>query len=321
MVKPRLGRRIKEAIMGHESSNKKQDLELRAGEFNRMKLCIRQLIEALKAQHESLLRMNETRLQVALKVSALAEGSAISKEAGSLPLQDSELDKSDLSSYMAIHRSINDRQKTCANRYLKHVVGYAIEWEDLIVAHVTASLKRAKGLRRDVDHYQSKVESLTVVTNRIISRGQVVDTKVTSRSQRNEEKYKQARKEFDVFADYLVTLLEQVTVRGWQNLHPILLKLVQFDISVVSDESKMLSNLTLVDESLKRIANECGLQPRSGLKIVEEVTTQQSQLLNASRTESQGPSSNIQISYDQKDSNGKHGTIANLPIATLVKVA
>lgn len=64
MVKARIGRRLKEIIMGNESSNKKTDLELLAGEFNQMKLRIRQLIEALQAQHELFLRINEARLQV-----------------------------------------------------------------------------------------------------------------------------------------------------------------------------------------------------------------------------------------------------------------
>eukprot|EP00548_Thalassiothrix_antarctica_P010383 CAMPEP_0194163806 /NCGR_PEP_ID=MMETSP0152-20130528/80255_1 /TAXON_ID=1049557 /ORGANISM="Thalassiothrix antarctica, Strain L6-D1" /LENGTH=55 /DNA_ID=CAMNT_0038873855 /DNA_START=153 /DNA_END=320 /DNA_ORIENTATION=- len=55
MVKARISQRLKEVIMGHESSNKKTDLELHAGEFNQMKLRVWQLIEALQVQHESLL--------------------------------------------------------------------------------------------------------------------------------------------------------------------------------------------------------------------------------------------------------------------------
>mmetsp|Transcript_13528 Transcript_13528/g.15940 ORF Transcript_13528/g.15940 Transcript_13528/m.15940 type:complete len:122 (+) Transcript_13528:20-385(+) len=106
MVKARIGRRLREIIMGNESSNKKTHLELLAGEFNQMKLKIRQLIEALQAQHELFLRMNDARLQVALKVSALAEGSAISNDSGPI-----SPDKFDLSSYVAIHSSIHDSKK------------------------------------------------------------------------------------------------------------------------------------------------------------------------------------------------------------------
>jgi len=327
MVKARIGRRLKEIIMGNESSNKKTDLELLAGEFNQMKLRIRQLIEALQAQHELFLRINEARLQVALKVSALAEGSAISNEAGPISLQDIRPDKCDLSSYVAIHSSINDEKKTYADRYLKHIVGYAIEWETVIIEQVAGSLKQAKGLRRDVDHYQSKVESMTLITNRVLAKGLVVNTKLITRSVRNEEKYQQSRKEYDVFADNLCTILKEVTTKGWQSLHPILLKLVEYDISVGSDESKLLSNLTQVAESLKSIANDNGLQSRSGLKILEQVTPVQSKSSNAGQVEFEDSSRDIQLPYEQKESYGKkdmisgdyRATVGNLPIATLIK--
>mmetsp|Transcript_13527 Transcript_13527/g.15938 ORF Transcript_13527/g.15938 Transcript_13527/m.15938 type:complete len:245 (+) Transcript_13527:3-737(+) len=218
-------------------------------------------------------------------------------------------------------------KKTYADRYLKHIVGYAVEWETVIIGQVTGSLKQARGLRRDVDHYQSKVESLTVITNRVLGKGLVVNTKLMTRSLRNEEKHQQSRKEYDMFADNLCIILKEVTTRGWENLHPILLKLVEYDISVGSNESKLLSNLTPVAESLKSIANDYGLQSRSGLKLLEQGTPLQSQSSNAGQVEIQDSSPDKQLPYEQKESYGKKDMISgdygalivNLPIATLVK--
>lgn len=67
MVKPRIGQQFKEKILRSPkgaSSKNSADLEFLAGQFKQLKIKIRQLIEALKAQHVSLLRMNESRVLV-----------------------------------------------------------------------------------------------------------------------------------------------------------------------------------------------------------------------------------------------------------------
>lgn len=319
---------MKEAVMRLDgiSSNKNVDIDALVVQFKRMKVKIRQLNEALTAQHISLLQMNEARLQVALKVSALAEDSAIFKEAGRpIPVQGNQPTASDLSSYAAVHSSINIRQRMSTDCFLKHVVDYALEWENLIIAPVSASLKHSESLLRDLDHYQEKFEWMTLEVNRITSKGKVVDERVAARLRRNEKKLQQARKDYNIFASNLCLVLEEVTAKGWQNLHPILLKLIQFDIKTASDEDQLLSNLTPVAESLKKIATEFGLQQSQviNLDILDNLTALQ---LTSSKTavlakpkESRRILQNAASYHQNNMKSGKHGTKVNIPTATLVK--
>jgi len=265
--------------------------------------------------------------QVALKVSALAEGTAICEEAGSISVQASQPDTSDLSSYVAVHSAINVHRKTSADHFMKQIIEYTLEWKNIIVAHVTASLKEAEKLRRNLDHYQEKFECLTLEINEITTKGKVLNGRFTTRLQRNDQKSQQALKEYDVFTKSLCTVLEEVIVKGWQSLHPILLKLIQFDISMASDEGELLSNLTPVAQSLKRIANECGLQPQAPLKILETLTALQSQVSDDGLAEPKDSSPDLQNQCNQNDGpygqndkrSGNCGHAVNLPVATLVK--
>jgi len=306
-VKARVGLQLKEVFLGqkNESTNKKRNLGLLAAQFEHMRGKIRQLIGALRAQHLSMLRMNETRLQVAVRVAALAEGSAICDEAGTVPT-DHGKQESDLSSYMAVHNSGSLRQKTTADRFLQHIVDYAIEWEKVIVARVTPSLKKAETLRRDLDHYQAKVDAIKLEINKIISKGKMVDGKVTTRLQRNEDKFLQARNQYDLFSNNLCTLLEEVVVRGWKDLHPILIKLVQFDIQISSTEAELFSNLNPVVQSLKKIAADCGIHPQARLRELEQMTGEQPQSLHP----------NLLSSADLQDDSNDDNSDTMLPNAT-----
>lgn len=65
MVKPRIGQHIKEKILrSPKGSNRSSDIDFLTGQFKQLKQKIKNLIDALKAQHVSLLKMNESRYMV-----------------------------------------------------------------------------------------------------------------------------------------------------------------------------------------------------------------------------------------------------------------
>jgi len=67
MVKHRVGQQIKDVILGaNKNSKKSAELDYLSSQFKHLKMKIKALIEALKAQHVSLLRMNESRLLVSI---------------------------------------------------------------------------------------------------------------------------------------------------------------------------------------------------------------------------------------------------------------
>ena len=67
MTKARVSLMLKEAVLGGKNAvddTAAADLNVLSAQFQRLKIKIRQLIDALKAQHESLVKMNETRFMV-----------------------------------------------------------------------------------------------------------------------------------------------------------------------------------------------------------------------------------------------------------------
>ena len=67
MTKARMSLMLKEAVLGGKHSaddTAVADLNVLSAQFERLKIKIRQLIDALKAQHVSLVKLNESRFMV-----------------------------------------------------------------------------------------------------------------------------------------------------------------------------------------------------------------------------------------------------------------
>lgn len=198
--------------------------------------------------------------------------SPITAEAGTIPENDDEHNLNDLKSYMMIHQNLHIRQQLYCDRFSEHVLSYAIEWEKVIVSRVTTSLTHAAGLQRELDHYQSKVDQIMANKSKTIAKGQTVDERISEKLSRNQAKLSISRESYEIYAADLAALIHEVTARGWKDLHPILLKLAQFDATLAHDEHQLLSNLTSVSNNLKKIAQRYSLKPESRLADIETLS-------------------------------------------------
>lgn len=197
----------------------------------------------------------------------------ITGEAGTVPeSEEEEVNINDLNSYMSVHHSLHIRQKLYCERFSEHVVDYAIEWERIIVARVSTSLACADRLRRDLDHYKQKVDRMKMEKSKMIAQGRSLDAKFTERLSRNESKLAISRDEYELYANDLCTLIQEVTVRSWKDLHPILLKMTQFDATLASDEHQLLKNLNVVSNNLNKVAHRYGLKAETRLTDLETLS-------------------------------------------------
>mmetsp|Transcript_14609 Transcript_14609/g.42830 ORF Transcript_14609/g.42830 Transcript_14609/m.42830 type:complete len:489 (+) Transcript_14609:484-1950(+) len=171
--------------------------------------------------------------------------------------------------YASIHQSVLSRQQMYSERFLKFVVNYTAEWEKVVVSRVSESLKKAELLRRDLDHYQGKVEALRKSVNVKMAKGKLVDPKESEKLKRNEDKLMTSRKEYEEFSSDICALIGEVTERSWKDCHPLLIKLTQFDVTLSGEEAKIFSGLNAVTEDLKQIAKKHGLKPEARLKDIE----------------------------------------------------
>jgi hypothetical protein len=105
-----------------------------------------------------------------------------------------------------------------------------------------------------------------------LAKGKQVDSKQELKLSRNEEKLTKARLEYNKLATDMCILIEEVTERAWKDIHPMLLKIAQFDSALSSDETKELAELNQVQEKLKKLAEVHQLKPENRLKDIETMT-------------------------------------------------
>ena len=270
--KARIGLRIKEKV-GKKAKNRSGELVAMTERFEVLKSKMKLLVASLHAQHASMVELNKTRQEVAKHVGSIAEKSPIYEYAGQLP--GSETPKGAVTSYASVHQSMANRNKMYIDRYKQFVVDYAIEWEKVVVTRISNDLKTSEKLRLDLDHYQTKVENLRKSVNSTMAKGKLVDPKTSEKLKRNEEKLSKSRGEYEDYATQLCILIEEITERAWKDLHPLLIKMAQFDATLASDEAKLFGELNGVVNNLKNVAQQHGLKPQARLKELSQMSASQ----------------------------------------------
>lgn len=174
-------------------------------------------------------------------------------------------------SYAAIHLALHRKNKLYHDKYTEHILTYATEWERILTTRINGHLKQSETLRVDLDHYAKKVEDLHKTINKTMTKGKPVSDDNVDKLKRNEAKLIQARAEYDRFVNDLCGYMEEVMIRGWKDLHPLLVKMAQFDTTLCNEESSLLTrSMTSVTDRLKNMKNDHpGLTPLGRLKELE----------------------------------------------------
>jgi hypothetical protein len=175
-------------------------------------------------------------------------------------------------SYASVHDNLSAKSKSYATKFKQFVLDYAVEWQQVVTQRVDSGLKKSELLRRELDHYQKKVEAMRLSTNQSLAKGKAVTPANAEKLGRNEEKLISSKQTYNKIATDLCILMEEVTERAWRDLHPLLIKCAQFDMTLSGDESKILSSLNQAVNELKRVATDNGLSPQPRLKDLASLT-------------------------------------------------
>ena len=197
----------------------------------------------------------------------MAQGTPIWDAAGQLPNEQ----HSDAKSILSVHSQLANKSKNFTTKYKQFVIDYAIEWEKVVRTRVDNGIKNAEQQRRDLDHYSKKVEEIRNSLNRQMNKGKQVKSEQQEKLKRNEEKLVIAKDNYNRTANQLQILIEEVTDRSWRDLHPLLVKIAQFDMSVSQDETKVLSELNIVVAKLRGIAEAQNIAEKPRLKDLAEM--------------------------------------------------
>jgi len=238
---------------------------------------------------------------VADNLAIITKDSELYDCAGQMPSE--TLAKHEVCSYASIHHNLASRTKMYADKYGQFVINYAIEWDKVVTQRVVTGLKEAESLRRDLDHYQKKTESLRTSVNGVLAKGKQVDKKTEEKLRRNEDKLKGARETYNKVATSMCVLIEEVTERAWKDIHPMLLKIAQFDYTLSSDETKALAELNTVQDKLKKLADQHQLKPENRLKDIQTLTPS---LLSTKK-----PEEGLSLEADPTMGSGSFGTMSD----------
>lgn len=297
--------RLKEAVGASKARNRSADLTKLQDQYHAFVKQLKGLLVVLRNHHGSMMAIQKTRLAVAQAIAKMADRSPLYDCASELPSP--ERPPEQVCSYLSIHAKVSDKSKSYISKYAQFVVEYVLEWEKVISGRISVGLKKAEELRRDLDHYQQKVESLRQSANVSMAKGKMVDSKTAERLSRNEEKFMKSKQEYDLFATDLCILIEEVTERSWRDLHPLLIKLAQFDMTMSDDESKMMGQMSKVVKEMKDVALRTKLSPQPRLKDIE---CQTPELLN---TRVGGADLRIEAGDDGGDEFGSTTTSTAMP--------
>lgn len=207
--------------------------------------------------------------QVAQHLALLAKDTPLFDKTGQLP--DAEHPSDKVLSYLSIQEGVSGKAKMYCQKYAQFVIDYAIEWEKVVSSRVNKGLKTAEQLRVELDHYQRKVESLRQAANATMAKGKQVDAKTADKLTRNEDKLGKCRDTHAQFVRSLCILMDEVTDRSWRDLHPLLIKIAQFEVTLSGDEAKALSSLNSIVNELKRVAVTHGIKPQARLKDLDSM--------------------------------------------------
>jgi hypothetical protein len=203
-------------------------------------------------------------LQVFQNMAAMTPKTPLWDVTGLMPSEDRPADS--VCSMASIQDNLSAKTKAFATKYGQFVVEYVIEWEKVVRTRIDAGIKKSEALRRDLDHYQKKVEGLRLETNKIMSKGKQVKPEAAERLKRNEEKFVQSKQTYNKVATDLCILMEEVTERTWRDLHPVLIKVSQFEMTLANEQAKILGSLNTVVQKLKDVASSNGIPAQPRLK-------------------------------------------------------
>lgn len=284
MKKNRIVTRVKDKTGIAKSKNRDENLiDLRA-KYTQFAKNQKFLITTLTQNHAAMAVYSKSRLEVAKAINSLTVDTPLFKCAGDIPANavgttDGGGGPSDAIiahqnqpfSYAAIHLQLHKKNKMYQEKYTEHILNYASEWERILSTRITSNLRQSEKLRVDLDHYAKKVEDMKKTHNKTMNKGKIINDSGQDKLKRNEQKLLQAKAQYDRFVNDLCGFMEDVMERGWKDLHPLLVKMAQFDATLSNDEAVLLKgSMAGVTESLKGMgAKYPNLKPQGRLKELE----------------------------------------------------
>lgn len=132
------------------------------------------------------------------------------------------------------------------------MLAYVKHWDQVVTSRVCAELRYVKKLQSTWLSYEMKVDSLKASAAKKQTKNKPVDmSKVT----RNETKLRRTRKEYNNNVIRNTVLIEEITLRGWKDLIPLLMKVLQYDIEVAKASATLVDPLQVLKDEIEAVCS------------------------------------------------------------------
>ena len=166
--------------------------------------------------------------------------------------------------YLELHKQQYDLVLSSAKTFDERVLQYAEEWLEVISARVSSNVIQFKELSDSLEHYNTKVEKLK-------GKEKPNAASPSPKLERNETKLRGTRESHDTMGENLYKLMEEVTVRAWKDLLPLLMQSIQMDLTQAEEERRVIWNdLQTVLEALEAISAQYGVTMEGRLQRLKK---------------------------------------------------
>lgn len=166
--------------------------------------------------------------------------------------------------YLELHNQQYDLVLSSAKTFDEKIVQYAEEWLEVISARVSSNVIQFKELSDSLEHYVSKVDKLMAHQKPNMA-------KPSPKLERNETKLRGTREAHDTVGENLYKLMEEVTMRAWKDLLPLLMQSIQLDLMHAEEERVVIwDDLQTVLDALEAISAQYGVTSEGRLQRLKK---------------------------------------------------
>lgn len=215
-------------------------LRVAANRFYEFRVKLKHLDSMLRAHLNDLKRAAASRASV---IHALAK---VSQESPILELVGSSSTNNDSTTSYATTALRDQQTSVQLDRYEREIVSYVTEWEKTVSTRVATELKHIANLHNKWTKYHQKVEQLKASAQKKKHPSSDLEDKITW----NESKLRTAKKEYRRNLIAVTLLTEEVTDRGWKDLIPLMIRLIDYDVHATKTAAGLLAQLNHVREEM-----------------------------------------------------------------------
>jgi hypothetical protein len=159
-------------------------------------------------------------------------------------------------SLVALAQLASTQATTNLLEYQRHVIDYAVEWDQVVTSRADKEIKEVNKLRQNRLHYEQKVDGLRDKVNVLEGKDKKVPQGTLDKLKRNEDKLKEAWESHETTSGRLVVLLEEAVVSGWKDLYPLVQNSMKWEVNRVARENETYGRLPLTLEAMKSTFKE-----------------------------------------------------------------